>query len=117
MAFWASPAGQLAILVIGWLVIRASKRVLKRHWPTGLSTWDLMAPLLILCSVILVPAGAGVILPWLVMGWMGVGILVTVIQAVHNQELLYSTFFKTFWRLTDLFWALGFIACFLLVIS
>ncbi|WP_125581851.1 DUF3397 family protein [Levilactobacillus cerevisiae] len=117
MAFWTSPAGTLAILVIGWLIIRGIKRLFRKHWPAQLNTWDLMTPLLIVGSLILIPAGAGVIIPWLIIGWMAIGIGVTLLQAIHNKELLYSTFFRTFWRLTDLYWTAGFIICFLLVIS
>lgn len=117
MMFWTSPGGQLAILAIGFLLIRGVKTLLRKRWPTGLSTWDLMAPLFLLGALNLIPAGSGVIMPWLVIGWMAVGILVAVMQAIRNHEILYSSFFKTFWRLTDLYWLLGFIVCFLLVIS
>lgn len=117
MKFWTSPGGQLAILVIGFLLIRGVKALLRRRWPAWLSTWDLMAPLFLGCSLILIPAGAGFIIPWLVIGWMLVGIVVTLLQAIRNHEILYPSFFKTFWRLTDLYWFLGFGVCFLLVIS
>ncbi|KRL94769.1 DUF3397 family protein [Levilactobacillus hammesii] len=117
MKFWTSPGGQLAILVIGFLVIRGVKHLLRKRWPTWLSTWDLMAPLFLLCALILIPVGAGQIMPWLIIGWMAIGIIVTLMQAIRNHEILYSTFFKTFWRLTDLYWLLGFSVCFLLVIS
>lgn len=117
MAFWITPGGQLVILVVGWLLIQAVKRILRRNWPKYLNTWDLMAPLLLLCSVLLIPNGAGAILPWLVIGWMGIGIVVALLQAIHNKELLYGTFLRTFWRLTDLYWTAGFACCFLLVIS
>ncbi|WP_125763102.1 MULTISPECIES: DUF3397 family protein [Levilactobacillus] len=117
MTFWTSPAGTLGILVIGWLLIRGVKRLLKKHWPAQLNTWDLMAPIFIGTSLLLIPAGAGQILPWLIIGWMAIGIVVTLLQAIHNKELLYSTFFRTFWRLTDLYWVVGFAACFLVVIG
>ncbi|HIW71910.1 MAG TPA: DUF3397 family protein [Candidatus Levilactobacillus faecigallinarum] len=117
MTFWTSPAGQLGILLIGWLVIRTARRLLRQRWPQAVTTWDLMAPLLVICSIILIPHGAGLILPWLVMGWMAIGIGVALLQAIHNHELLYPTFFKTFWRITDLYWVIGFSLCFLLTIS
>ncbi|MFC6289410.1 DUF3397 family protein [Levilactobacillus angrenensis] len=117
MAFWVSPAGTLAILAIGWLVIRGVKRLFKRHWPAQINTWDVMAPLFFVAAMILIPLGAGQIFPWLVIGWMLIGIGVTLLQAIHNKELLYTTFFRTFWRLTDLYWVAGFAVCFLLVIS
>ncbi|MFC6274581.1 DUF3397 family protein [Levilactobacillus tangyuanensis] len=117
MDFWTSPGGQLAILAIGWVVIRLVKQVLRRHWPHNLLTWDLMTPLLIICSVILIGDGAGRILPWLVMGWMIIGVIVTLVQAIHNHELLYSTFIRTFWRLTDLYWTVGFVGCLIVSIS
>jgi len=117
MTFWTSPAGQLAILVLGWLVIHFVKRALHRHWPAQIVTWDLMAPLLVLCSILLIPHGAGALLPWLMMGWMAIGMVVAILQAIHNHELLYPQFFKTFWRLTDIYWTIGFSLCFLLTIS
>ncbi|NLR09336.1 MULTISPECIES: DUF3397 family protein [Lactobacillaceae] len=117
MMFWTSPGGQLAILAIGFLLIRGAKGLLRRRWPAWLSTWDLMAPLFLLCALILIPAGAGTIMPWLVIGWMVIGIVVTLMQVIRNHEILYPSFFKTFWRLTDLYWLLGFVSCFLLVIS
>ncbi|MCF7523787.1 DUF3397 family protein [Levilactobacillus brevis] len=46
-------------------------------------------------------------------GWMAIGIAVALLQAIHNKELLYGTFLRTFWRLTDLYWTAGF-ACLLL---
>lgn len=55
--------------------------------------------------------------PWVVIGWMLIGIGVALLQAVHNHELLYPRFWKTFWRLSDLYWLFGFAACFLLTIS
>lgn len=117
MSFWVSPAGKLVILVIGYIIFRGVKRLLGHRWPTGLSVWDLMSPLFLFCAVALIPHGAGIVLPWLVIGWMAIGILVTIIQAVQDHEIIYPTFFKTFWRLTDLYWVLGFTVCFLLAIS
>ncbi|MGY5338996.1 DUF3397 family protein [Levilactobacillus spicheri] len=117
MTFWASPAGQLIILALGWAAIRLARRVLRHRWPHDLLTWDLMAPLFLLCSLFLIPRGAGQLLPWLVIGWMVIGIGVAVLQAIHNHELLYPKFLKTFWRLTDLYWVVGFSLCFLLTIS
>ncbi|MGX6429043.1 DUF3397 family protein [Levilactobacillus yonginensis] len=117
MAFWDSPVAQLAILAVGWLLIRLVKRVFGKHWPAQVNTWDLMTPLLLLCSLLLIPHGAGTLLPWLVIGWMAIGIMVTLIQAIHNKELLYPTFFRTFWRLTDLYWIIGFVVCFIVAIS
>ncbi|QMU07417.1 DUF3397 family protein [Levilactobacillus suantsaii] len=117
MRFWVSPGGQLAILLLGWLVIHSVRRLMRHHWPQELVPWDLMTPLLILCSIILIPQGAGHLLPWVVIGWMLIGIGVALLQAVHNHELLYPRFWKTFWRLSDLYWLFGFAACFLLTIS
>lgn len=117
MKFWVSPAGQLVILLVGWLVITGVRRLSRRRWPAALLTWDLMTPLLIICSLLLVPSGAGNAFPWLVMGWMLIGIGVALTQAIHNHELLYPQFMKTFWRLSDLYWLIGFVSCFLLTIS
>lgn len=117
MSFWASPAGQLVVLGIGWVIIRLLHRGLRRHWPRQMITWDLFTPLLIICSVVLIPQGAGVVLPWIVMGWTVIGMGVALLQGLHNHELIYPTFFKTFWRLSDLYWLVGFVICFLLTIS
>ncbi|MCW3778011.1 DUF3397 domain-containing protein [Levilactobacillus namurensis] len=117
MTFWTSPVAPLVILIVGWLVIRGIKHRLRRHWPAQVVTWDLMTPLLIICSLLLIPAGAGRWLPWLVMGWMVLGMGVAIVQAIRRHELLYPVFFKTFWRLTDVYWVVGFGLCFLLTFS
>lgn len=117
MSFWVSPVGQVVILIAGWLVMTGIRRGFRKRWPPAIVTWDLMTPLLIICSILLIPSGSGEVLPWLVIGWMLIGIGVALAQAIHNHELLYPQFLKTFWRLSDLYWVVGFGVCFLLTIS
>lgn len=93
------------IFVLGFILIATLlKRILRKYWPKQVQVIDLLPPLLLLLTHVLSVQSLGLtIVPFLILAWCLIGIASALMYAYRDGELIYAKFFKTIWKITDVY--------------
>lgn len=93
------------ILIFGYiLILTLLKRILRKNWPKRLQIIDFLPPLLLLLTHILSVREFNLsITPFIIFSWCLIGIASALMYAYRDGELIYAKFFKTIWKITDIY--------------
>lgn len=97
---------QLLLLILLSIVMGLLRRLLHRLWPQRLHYYDFWPLLTLYLSALNLSWNW---FPYVVIGWMALGILIVFGQIVRKGELLYRQFFPVFWRISVVYTTIAYI--------
>ncbi|MFZ2588728.1 DUF3397 family protein [Paucilactobacillus nenjiangensis] len=88
---------QLLVIIIVSLIVILIKKVMKKKKRAMYNFYDLWPIFMLYFGALNLKWG---LFPYVVIGWMAIGIALVLIEIVHNREVLFKKFFFSFWRIT-----------------
>ncbi|TWW14023.1 hypothetical protein LABALGNA3A7_02670 [Dellaglioa algida] len=115
--FFGTWVGSI-ILVVGFvLILTLLKRIFRKYWPKWLQVVDFLPPLLLLLTHILSLHSFGLtVAPFLILAWCLIGIASALMYAYRDGELIYAKFFKTIWKITDIYMIIWYLIILILLL-
>ncbi|WP_353735876.1 DUF3397 family protein [Furfurilactobacillus sp.] len=96
---------QILTLILLYIILSVLRMISKNNWPTWIHPLDVLLPVLIVMSAIVLSAvSVRPLFLWAVTLWLIIGVGV-VWQTFRGRQLVrYRTFLLIYWRVSDLVW-------------
>ncbi|WP_223875885.1 DUF3397 family protein [Paucilactobacillus kaifaensis] len=97
---------QLLLLILGSIIIILLRRLLHSLWPQRLRYYDFWPLFTLYLSALNLSWNW---FPYVMIGWMTLGILIVIVQIISKGELLYRRFFPVFWRVSVVYTTIAYL--------
>jgi len=97
---------QLLIIIIVSFIVVLIKKVMIKRGKTMYGFYDLWPIFMLYFGALNFNWS---LFPYVIIGWMGIGILLVLIEIIHNREVLFKQFFFLFWRITVVYTTIAYL--------
>ncbi|WP_161000971.1 MULTISPECIES: DUF3397 family protein [Furfurilactobacillus] len=96
---------QILTLILLYIILSVLRMISKNNWPTWIHPLDVLLPVLIVMSAIVLSAvSVRPLFLWAVTLWLIIGVGVVWRTFRGRQLVRYRTFLLIYWRVSDLVW-------------